>query len=81
MPNNNYKHEKITFRQIGGVWQSDEQKPRTLAEFLDYYNLLFDDKCIFARYEIHRELRRQNNMQIEIRAFGGSIIRVFLNEF
>lgn len=68
MPNNKIQ---VIFRQIDGIWQSiNEQKPRTFADFLDLFNIKFDDRTQFLRikYDYKKYLHT-----IEIRCYGGQI--------
>ena len=40
----------ITFRPIGGIWQDVAGDSGTLAETLERFGIIIDDKCQFARF-------------------------------
>ena len=47
MRDNSHTHN---FRFVEGVWRDVTGKGETLAEVLEQYELIIDDKCQFARF-------------------------------
>ena len=69
----------LTFRQINGIWRNMNHQNFTLADTLDYYNLIIDDKCEFARYKIYND--NKPNLYILYRAYTGAKITMEIYEF
>ena len=70
MPMNNVI-DSYVFRPIDGVWRDVKGNGEILADVLQFYDLLVDDKCQFARFYDY-----DNNRCIWLRAYGSQKIEL-----
>lgn len=49
-------YREIIFRPIQGIWQDVAGDSGTLADTLERYGLIIDDKCEFARFKDYEKM-------------------------